>query len=147
MESALSYINVLPSTGSEQDIFANQVIESVKAGQIDALKLDIQLKSIENTIDMIRKSKSVKEAVINEYSKYLGEGKTIELHGAKINVSERKKWTYKDDEYEALNKELEEIKARIKSREIILQAMDFDPATGAEIKKKCEVSQVVKITF
>jgi hypothetical protein len=147
MDNAISYLTVLPLTGAEQDLFARQVIESVNAGTVDPLKLDIQLKAIENTIDFIRKAPSVKEAVIKEYSKYIGEGNTVELHGARVNVSERKTYEYRDDELNALKQELEQIKGRIKSREILLQTNDADPTTGEIFKKSCKKTQVVKILF
>ncbi len=148
METAISYLTVLPLSGGQQDEFARQVIETVKCGNIDPLRLDIQLKAIENTIDAIRKAPSVKEAVINEYQKYLGEGKEVQLHGAKVKVSERKSYEYNNAKLAAMEKEKEQLEARIKAFKILLQTQDADPETGEVFEKPIiKSTQVVTIKF
>jgi hypothetical protein len=102
------------------DLFASQVVNNVKEGNLDPLKLSLKLKAIERAIDTIRKE--ISEQVLNEASKY---GKSFELDGVKVEVKENGvKYDYSDcgdedwNEYNQIKKQAE---TNMKLREMYLK--------------------------
>lgn len=82
----LSVINLMPATKEQINAFADLTINTILNGEVDALKIDIKLKAIEETIKAIRTNEDVKKAVLKIAENY-GQ-KTFELQSAKISISE-----------------------------------------------------------
>jgi len=124
MEKALSHITVLPSTKREREVFVNKAIEEIANGEQNPLRIEIQLKNMEETISMIRKSSLVKDIIRREADKY--PGKTFETFGAIITKVETTKWDYSttgDTVLVDYQNQMELLKAAIKDREKWLQAL------------------------
>lgn len=144
MNEAIDYINVLPATGAESDLFARKVIEAVGNGTVNPLKLLVQLKAIENTIKAITESNSVRESFVKEWEKY-GQ-KEVEDYHAVVSVYSVKNYEYKDAVLDDLEKQLEQLKKVIKARQETLKS-GVDPSTGEEFKVKVTESPRIKITI
>lgn len=148
--NALNVITLMPSTKQQQVDFSTQVINSVINGEFNALELDIHLKSIEDTIKLIRINNQVKGSVMDECDKY--PTKNIELLGAKITRVSKATYDFSEDsEYNELNEELTAAKGNIKQRETFLKALTkevADPITGELIYPPAmEYTDYLKITF
>ena len=84
MESAISYLTVLPSTGEEVKRFSTQIINQVKSGEENPLKLLVLLRSLEATAEAIREG--IKNEIMTEVEKY--SEKSFEAYGARLERSE-----------------------------------------------------------
>lgn len=84
METALSYLTVLPSTSDEIKRFTTQIINSVKEGQENPLKVLVMLRALEATAESIRTG--IGEEILTEASKY--SEKSFEAYGARIERAE-----------------------------------------------------------
>lgn len=146
--TALSVITLMPNTKPQQQEFVRQVVGQILDGNVDPLKVDVYLKSIEDTIAAIRKNDEVKRLVLNESDKY--GSKTFEAYGGKITVSQRSNKNYAacgDEVWDGLQQQMEQLKAAIKAREAALDA-GVDPATGEALKKPvCTITPFLKIEF
>lgn len=145
METAIQKITTLPKTKKEQSEFAGQIITAIMEGEIDPLKIDIYLKSIEDTIKLIRKEDRVKELTLDEASKY--EGKEFSAFGANIKICSRRNYDFKNDpkwiDLDRQKREHEKLLKAIPDGEEIV-----DPETGEIIGSKLKsVTQYLTITF
>lgn len=84
METALSYLTVLPSTTDEIKRFSNQIIGQVKSGEENPLKLLVLLRSLEATAETIRKG--IETEIMTEVGKYAE--KAFEAFGARVERAE-----------------------------------------------------------
>lgn len=131
METALSYITVLPSTKEEVEKFTAKIKEDIENGNIDPLKLVIHLKGLAKVVENI--NPILTPLFRSEAEKH---GKQFSYHGAKFKQMEAgTKYDFSncgDKEWESANKlkkEREEFLKRLsKPIEIV------DEATG-EITK------------
>lgn len=120
---ALSVINLLPDTNSQVKTFSDLIINEVKAGNKDPLKLKAQLKFIEKSFELI--DKGIREYYLSEASKY---GKNFELHGFKIQYSENisPKYDYKqcnDPKWNELDELIKKLSEQKKDREQFLRSI------------------------
>jgi len=83
-DQALSYLTVLPSTGDEIKRFSTQIINQVKSGEENPLKLLVLLRALESTAETIREG--IGQEILNEVGKY--SEKTFEAYGARIERAE-----------------------------------------------------------
>ena len=124
MEKAISYINVLPSKSEEVRSFADQIINEVKAGNVNPLELKAQMKWIEKALEQI--DKGIKDDWQKEADKY---GKSFEFKGFQVDAVETGiRYVFNDPE-------LDKLKQMVKDRENMLKALReplnvFDEATG-----------------
>jgi hypothetical protein len=84
MEQALSYLTVLPSTADEIKRFSSQIINQVKSGEENPLKLLVLLRALESTAETIRKG--IEDNILTEVGKY--SEKSFEAFGARVEKSE-----------------------------------------------------------
>lgn len=120
---ALSVINLLPDTNSQVKTFSEMIINEVKSGNVDPLKLKAQLKFIEKSFELI--DKGIREHYLDEASKY---GKNFELHGFKITYSENisPKYDYSecnDPVWNDLNEMIKKLSEQKKDRETFLKSV------------------------
>lgn len=124
----LTLFKETPVTKAEQAAFAAGMVQMIVSGEIDPLKADIRLKSIEEVVKAVRTNKDVQASVIDEAEKY---GKTSDHHGVTITVASRatKDFSGIDHVLDSMYEELERLKAAIKAREMTVEN-GIDPATG-----------------
>lgn len=127
--NALENIKNLPLTKSEQADFAQQCIEEITGGFVDAVQADMRLKALEEVIKQIRDHAGVKNMVLDEAEKY---GKSATVAGVKFQIKTRTTRDFTgcgDAVYNGLVSDLEKTKASIKAREAMLNT-GVDPGTG-----------------
>lgn len=134
METALSTLSVLPATREQQHRFANMMVEEIINGDHDPVKVWHQMSIIADTLNEVKDSLTVRQAVANELEKYGKEGASI--NGCKITLTGRKKWDYSEcghTGYNTMKAQEEKVKSAIKDIEKFLQAMKepmVDPTSG-----------------
>lgn len=123
-----SILSLFETTKSQRASFINQVIETLQEGQIDPLKLHLQVKCTEQLLSELKDRPEYKEAVLLEAAKH---GKKFEHYNAEFQVKEAgTKYDYSncgDEELAALRDKLDEIQSKIKEREGMLKSF---PSTG-----------------
>lgn len=92
METAISTLSVLPANRDEQHRFANKMVEELLNGEHDILKVWQQMSIIADTLNEIKDSNTLKQAVISEVEKYGKEGATV--NGCTLTVGRRRSWDY-----------------------------------------------------
>ena len=134
METQVQLFKGLPFSLSEQTDFANNAIQEILDGNVNPLHAELHLRAIQETIKKITEHPGVKSAVMEEAEKY---DKTFDFHGAKITRSSRTTKDYSqcnDQVLSGLYSDLEDLKAKIKAREMMV-ATGSDPATGEIFNK------------
>lgn len=135
METALSYLTVLPSTSDEIKRFSNQIINQVKSGEENPLKLLVLLRALEATAETIRKG--IESEIMTEVGKY--SEKSFEAYGARIEPGEvGVSYDYEktgDRQWFQFKATEEGATARRKEREVFLRALRepftvLDESTG-----------------
>jgi len=146
MNTAIAKIKALPSTKKDQKSFSNEIIKAIVEGEVNPLKIDSYLKSIENVLYLIRKDVEVKQLVLNEAEKY-GE-KSFDAFNAVITISKKTTYDYTKDS--VWNK----LKAKIKARETLLKSVInsdsdiVDTDTGEILEEpKVKYSHYLKYEF
>jgi hypothetical protein len=119
---ALSCLMALPTTKEQQSKFAELIIEQATNGYNSALKIDLQLKAIENTIELIRKDLRFKTETFSEADKF--PEKAIEITGCTITKISKPVYNYSECNYSKYNHikaQIEELKLELKPLETVLQ--------------------------
>ena len=131
METAISYLSVMPLSKKQRETFVKKVKDEILSGYENPLKIEIILKGIEETIKAIRSDADIREYVLQELAKH---GKSTTIYGAELTKSDRKTWNYNDTEINSITAEIEGLKAKLKDREKFLQSIPeggiIDPETG-----------------
>ena len=137
METAISTLSVLPETREQQHDFANKAVAELLSGNYDIVKAWQQMSIIADTLNEIKESITLKNAVIAELEKYGKDG--TEVNGCKLTVSQRRTFDFSACNHTAYSILKNEIKARteiVKELETMLKAMKSpmaDPETGEVI--------------
>ena len=143
MESAVSVIKLMPANKSEQNDFARQLLSHALSGDVNPLELEVYLKSIEDTIKLVRKNIEYKGALELESDKF--PGKEFDFAGATITKMSRTTMDYSNDE------EWIVLDAKKKAREKTLKGLDkpmADPNTGEIINPPIKkFSEYLKIQY
>jgi len=147
METAISYLKVLPLSKDQRLSFVEKVKTEILSGYYNPLEIEIILKGIEETIKAIRSDADIREYVLQELAKY---GKTAQIYGAELTRTDRKAWKYNDTEINSITAEIEGLKAKLKDREKFLQSIPeggiIDPVTGEIIYRPTyDVTEVLTI--
>lgn len=139
MNLALQALRDLPSTKDQADRFAHLLIQEVKTGGTDPLKLRIFLKHFERVISEV--NAACEEDILREAEKY---GTSFEMMDAQIQIKENgARFAYDktgDPVIYSLQAELEKIQKKLKEREKFLQSLPeegqtvMDEATGEVIR-------------
>lgn len=138
METAISYLTVLPSAKQEVQEFTRQILSQVESGEINALDLKVRLKWLERLIKAI--DEPIKEAVSNEALK---NGRNFDYRGFKIQYSENisPKYDYtncNDPKWNELDEMIKKLGEQKKDREAFLKSIQgyvevVDEITGEMI--------------
>lgn len=137
METAVSYLSVLPQTKSERKTFVERCVDEILSGYKDPLEIEIYLKNVEETIEAIRKDIRVKDVMLSEASKY--DAKTFDFNGNQITIANKSTFDYSqcnDSTYEMICQEELSAKDRKKARETFLKSLPnefVDTHTGEVI--------------
>jgi predicted CopG family antitoxin len=153
METALSYLTILPISKEERQVFVQRAKDEILSGEYNPLQIEAVLKGLEETIKAIRGDVEIKEVVYQEAEKY-GKG-DFSFHGAKFRLTERKNWNFDlcgDSTYNELKAEIEKAKETLKERETFLKAIPEEgmanPDTGEVIHRASfYTTQVLTITL
>jgi hypothetical protein len=153
METALSYLTVLPLTKEERKHFVSKAKSEILAGNDDPLRIVAVLKGIGETIKALQDDKEIKSYVLKEANKY--NEKSFEHAGVKFGVSSRRTWNYDGcnyNRYNQLKAEMEAKKEELKELEMFLQSVPesgmADPDTGEMIMPATFTSsEILSITL
>jgi hypothetical protein len=121
--------------GNKASVTADQIISLLAEGEADPLYVGIVLKKFEKIQEAVFKNPQSKDNIIEELKKYLGDkGKTVQIHGSKIQLANTGYWDYSTTEdplLEALTIIEKEVKEQIKLRQEELQnkAMAWEKRT------------------
>lgn len=117
-------LSLFETTKAERYAFAQVVVNNLKDGLSDPLKVHLQVKCIEDLIKQITSHPDYKDLTLDEASKY---GKSFEMHNAKFEVKEMGvKYDYSncgDPIYNRLAEELAELEKKVKDRQAFLKAV------------------------
>ena len=129
-------LSLFETTKSERQEFAQRVVNGLKEGHSDPLKVHLQVKCMEDLIKQITSHPDYKDLTLDEASKY---GKSFEHYNAKFEVKEMGvKYDYSncgDPIYNRLTEELAELEKKVKDRQAFLKAVQ----PGTEILIEDEV--------
>lgn len=132
--SNLIQLNQMPQSKSEIAAYVSNVKDMILSGNIDGIDAAIMLKSLDEIIKSLRDDKEIKSFIQSEVAKY---GKSAEVKGCKVSLSERKTYDFKDDsEWFILETNIQELKEKQKERETFLKAITkpvADSETGEMI--------------
>jgi hypothetical protein len=142
--SATSILSLFETTKAERTSFVRSVINSLKDGNADPLKVHLQVKNTEALIKELSDDKEYKEMLLTQAAKH---GKNFDLHNANFRIQEvGTKYDFAhcgDSVINDLYTEMEHLKAEIKKREEFLKSL---PANGLDIVDSAtgEVSTLLK---
>jgi hypothetical protein len=129
-------LSLFETTKSERQDFAQSVINSLKEGLIDPLKVHLQVKCLEDIVKQLTSHPEYKDLTLTEAAKH---GKTFELHNAKFEIKEAGvKYDYSncgDPVYNELAQKIAQLETEIKDRQAFLKAVK----PGTEILVEDEV--------
>ena len=128
MEATASQIitGYFPETKAQQKTFTEQLIEHTLSGYVSPLKIEAQIKSLEDVVKLYRSDKRIKEAVKRDFEmEYSGQNfgtmGSAEFQLKEVGV----KYDFSDcgdPVWHSLTQQMEELKERLKERETVLKA-------------------------
>jgi hypothetical protein len=129
-------LSLFETTKAERQDFAQYVVNGLKDGLSDPLKVHLQVKCMEDLIKQITSHPEYKDLTLDEAAKY---GKSFEMHNAKFEVKEMGvKYDYSacgDPIYNELSQKMAELEKELKDRQAFLKAVK----PGTEILVEDEV--------
>jgi len=129
-------LSIFATTKETRQQFAQVVIDEMKLGIADPIKIHLQVKCMEDFIKQITSHPDYKDLTLDEAAKY---GKSFEMHNAKFEVKEMGvKYDYSncgDPIYNELSQKMAELEKEIKDRQAFLKAVK----PGTEILVEDEV--------
>lgn len=81
-----SLLAIMPNTKSEINNFSDMLLTAINNGEINPLKIQVQLKAIESVIKKVNESEAYKYAIRESAEKY--GAKSFEAFGAKVELAE-----------------------------------------------------------
>ena len=146
--NALSVFGLMPENKAQITSFIQAAKGEILSGQYNPIKVEVQLKIMEELISGLRKDPQVREQLLIELDKY--QGKTISIYGTEITKSSRSTLDFSscnDSELQNLQIEADEINAKVKARQEMLKNIVpmsvVNPITGEYLnppsKKTTEV--------
>lgn len=100
--------------------YASRIIEAIKEGHIDPLEFMVKKKLITDALEMAAKNEEVKQLTMTEIEK---EGKGCSKLGAKISITSRPRYDYKQDaKWQEIENEIFPLRERQKDQEKKIQA-------------------------
>lgn len=128
-----SIVSLFEMTKSERGSFVTVLVDAIEEGDVDPLKLHLHIKSMEKIIAMLTTEKDGGERAVRYRNALVKAAqaygaKKFEFHGAEIEVKETGvKYDYsKTEDVELLEmmSQAEELDAKIKKRQKMLQSVD-----------------------
>ena len=117
-------LSLFETTKAERQDFAQSVVNGLKEGLSDPLKVHLQVKCMEDLIKQITSHPDYKDLTLDEAAKY---GKSFEHYNAKFEIKEMGgKYDYSncgDPIYNRLAEELAELEKKVKDRQAFLKAV------------------------
>jgi hypothetical protein len=117
-------LSLFETTKAERQDFAQSVVNGLKEGHSDPLKVHLQVKCMEDLIKQITSHPDYKELTLEEAAKY---GKSFEHYNAKFEVKEMGvKYDFTqcgDPIYNKLAEELAELEKQFKDRQAFLKTV------------------------
>lgn len=117
-------LSLFETTKSERQDFAQSVVNGLKEGHSDPLKVHLQVKCMEDLIKQITSHPDYKELTLEEAAKY---GKSFEHYNAKFEVKEMGvKYDFTqcgDPIYNKLAEELADLEKQVKDRQAFLKTV------------------------
>ena len=117
-------LSLFETTKAERQDFAQSVVNGLKEGLSDPLKVHLQVKCIEDLIKQITSHPDYKDLTLDEAAKY---GKSFEHYNAKFEIKEMGvKYDYSncgDPIYNQLAEQLAELEKKVKDRQAFLKAV------------------------
>lgn len=117
-------LSLFETTKAERQDFAQSVVNGLKEGLSDPLKVHLQVKCMEDLIKQITSHPDYKDLTLDEAAKY---GKSFEHYNAKFEIKEMGvKYDYSncgDPIYNQLAEELAELEKKVKDRQAFLKAV------------------------
>lgn len=117
-------LSLFETTKAERQDFAQSVVNGLKEGLSDPLKVHLQVKCMEDLIKQITSHPDYKDLTLDEAAKY---GKSFEHYNAKFEIKEMGvKYDYTncgDPIYNRLAEELAELEKKVKDRQTFLKAV------------------------
>jgi hypothetical protein len=146
--SVTNTLALFETTKSERETFALRMVQEIKEGNIDPLKVHMQVKSTEHLLDMLKDNPEYRALLLEQAEK---NGKKFEMYNSEFQVKEAgTKWDYSkcdDAVYTELEKELAGIQSKIKERQKFLQTIPesgiADPVNGNMIYRASKSSTTI----
>ena len=131
MQLTLTNLGLFETSKEQRKDFVQEVINGLNEGNVDPLKVHLQVKCMEDIIKQLTSSKEYKEICLTEAFKF---GKTFEHHNAKFEIKEMGvKYDYSncnDPILKNMEGQLLILEHDIKSRQTLLKGV---PAEGMNI--------------
>jgi hypothetical protein len=122
METAQSILFLGPESKSQAQTFAQQIIDEVQSGNIDALDVHIRCKALITALNQV--VESIEGKTLAEAQQY---GKSFDLKNARIEIKELgSKWHFdksNDSKYFLIKANLEKLDTDRKHRETFLKSL------------------------
>jgi len=136
--TAVGVLDMFATSRTGIDVFSDQIIESVKTGETNPLKVRVWIKTIEEILERVKKETA--ENQLTEASKY-PENK-FEFAGAIITKADRTTYDYSvcnDPVWNRRKAILDDAKEQLSQREFFLKTVSgylttVDEATGEEVQ-------------
>lgn len=146
--NALSIFGLMPENKAQINSFIHAAKNEILSGEYNPIKVEVQLKIMEELISGLRKDPQVREQLLIELDKY--KEKTISIYGTEITKSSRSTLDFSscnDSELHDLQIKADEINAKVKARQKMLENVVpmsvVNPETGEYLnppsKKTTEV--------
>lgn len=131
-----SDLSLFETTKLERQDFAQSVVNGIKEGNSDPLKVHLQVKCLEDLIKQITSHPEYRDLTLDKASKY---GKSFDLYNASFQIKEAGvKYDYSncgDPVYNDLSQKIAALTTELKEREAFLKAVK----PGTEILIEDEV--------
>lgn len=135
-------MQLFETTKAQRQEYAYSLIEKLDNGEVDPLRLHLQIKAMEDLIKQLQDNTAYKLFLLDEAAKY---GKSFEYINAKFEVKEMGvKYDYSqcgDPEMTELLRQETEIKEKVKARSEYLKTV---PTTGLSIMQE-DTGELVKV--
>jgi hypothetical protein len=128
-------LSLLDTTKAQRATFVSDVIDKLKDGLADPVKIHLQVKKMEDLLNQIKDNKEYKDLVMNDAIKY---GKDFEMYGAQFQIKGgASKYDYSGDPIHT------RLKEKLKQREEYLKGI---PPEGVEVidKETGEITTIYK---
>lgn len=141
IDSPVQLLTLMASTQTQVDKFSDDIIHTVRSGDIDPLKVLIQIKAMDKASKRI--IDEIMPNILKEAEKY--QEKNFDFYGNRIEKAEVGiVYDYsvcEDREYDRIEKDIEDLKGQLKRRETFLKGLSeattvLDEETGEIVRIK-----------